>query len=94
MSKGTIPLGKVVKIQIQEHKKKFIFEMHTSVEGRVYYIQADTEAVLKDWVDAITNTWLLHSMKYVRTQELDNLNSKFPYLLRVHVPPVSYEHIY
>ena len=63
-SKGSIPLGKVTQIQRHEHKKKFIFEIHTTVEGRVFYILAESEAVMKDWMDAITTTWMLHTMKY------------------------------
>jgi hypothetical protein len=62
-SKGSIPLGKVTQIQRHEHKKKFIFEIHTTVEGRVFYILAESEAVMKDWMDAITTTWMLHTMK-------------------------------
>jgi len=64
-SKGSIPLGKVTQIQRHEHKKKFIFEIHTQIEGRVFYIMAETEALMKDWMDAITAVWTLHMMKYV-----------------------------
>lgn len=63
-SKGSIPLGKVTQIQRHEHKKKFIFEVHTSIEGRVFYILAETEAIMKEWMDAITVVWTLHTMKY------------------------------
>lgn len=63
-SKGSIPLGKVTAIQRHEHKKKFIFEIVTTVEGRIFYILCDSEAVMKDWMDAIITTWTLHIMKY------------------------------
>lgn len=52
-------------IQRHEHKKKFIFEVHTSIEGRVFYIMAESEAVMKDWMEAIMTVWTLHMMKYV-----------------------------
>jgi hypothetical protein len=55
----------VTAVQKHEHKKKFIFEIHTSVEGRVFYIMAETEALLKEWMDAVTSMWTLHMMKYV-----------------------------
>lgn len=62
-SKGSIPLGKVTAIQRHEHKKKFIFEIVTTVEGRIFYILCDSEASMKDWMDAIITTWTLHIMK-------------------------------
>ena len=60
-------MGKVTQIQRHEHKKKFIFEVHTNVEGRVYLIAAESEALMKEWMDAVTIAWTLHVSKYVKS---------------------------
>lgn len=40
-------------------------EIHTSIEGRVFLVAADTEELLNSWMDAINTTWSLHMLKYV-----------------------------
>lgn len=42
-----------------------MFEIHTSIEGRIFLIAAETEALMKDWMEAVTITWTLHMTKYV-----------------------------
>eukprot|EP01122_Echinamoeba_exundans_P010368 TRINITY_DN3871_c0_g1_i1.p1 TRINITY_DN3871_c0_g1~~TRINITY_DN3871_c0_g1_i1.p1 ORF type:complete len:622 (+),score=140.15 TRINITY_DN3871_c0_g1_i1:65-1930(+) len=64
-SKGTILLSKVMKVQVASaaaaQKRKFVFEVITS--ERSYPIQADSEAEMKEWMDAINTINTLHSLR-------------------------------
>lgn len=65
MSNGSILLSKILNISIVPNKKKCIFQIETNLEdNRIYFIKAESEEVLKSWVEVITLLWNLHGLKY------------------------------
>lgn len=66
-SKGTILLSKVMKVQVASalaaQKRKFVFEVITS--ERSFPIQAESEAEMKEWMDAINTVNALHAVRFV-----------------------------